>query len=118
MISLGKLIPEGIGDMDELIKEMLAETAPPVRGEYELEEAPRLLLECMVLSARLKNVGHDKGLSKKDREAQIVLLNAAVALKGLILLRISEQHPEIKKGIRCTNLRNDGRLYNQGLKPL
>ena len=51
MNSLASLIPESIGNMDEHIAEMLAETAPPVRGEYELEEAPRLLLECMVLYA-------------------------------------------------------------------
>lgn len=118
MVSLAPLIPESIGNMDEHIEEMLAETAPPGAGEYELEEAPRGLLECMVLSSRLKNVGHDKGLSKKDREALLTLLNAAVALKHLILLRISEQHPELKKGVVCTNLRNNGRLYSRVLKPL
>jgi hypothetical protein len=118
VVSLGELIPESIGNMDEHIKEMLAETAPPGAGEYELEEAPRGLLECMVLNARLKNVGHDKGLLKGEREALLVLLNAAVALKPLLLLRISERHPEIRKGVRCTNLRNDGHLYNRVLKPL
>jgi len=104
--------------MDEHIEEMLAETAPPGPGEYKLEEAPRGLLECMVLSSRLKNVGHDKGLPKKEREGLIKLLNAAVALKYLILLRISEQHPELKKDVMCTNLRNNGCLYSKGLKPL
>lgn len=118
MNSLGALIPEWVGNMDEQIKVMLEGYPEPRPHEYRLENTPRLLLECMVLSRLLNDVGHAKGLSKQERHSRVLLLTFVTALKALVLDRISEQYPDIRKGITCTHMRNDGRLWSRPIRLL
>lgn len=118
MVSLGKLIPEWIGDMDERIKVMLEGYPEPRPHEYNLEKAPRLLLECMVLVRLLNDVGHAKGLSKQERHSRALLLAVVLPLKTYVLDGISEQYPDVRKGITCTHLRNDGRLWSRPIRLL
>lgn len=116
MVSLGKLIPEWVGDMDEQINLMLEGFPEPRPHEFSLEKAPRLLLECMVLARLLNDVGHAKGLSKQERHSRALLLAFVVPLKAFVLDGISKQYPDIRKGITCPHLRNDGRLWSRPIK--
>ncbi len=118
MVSLGKLIPEWVGNMDEQIKLMLEGYPEPRPHEYGLENTPRLLLECMVLVRLLNDVGHARGLTKEERHSRVLLLAFATSLKALVLDGISEQYPDIRKGITCTHLRNDGRLWSRPIRLL
>lgn len=113
MISLGELIPEWVGDVDSRISGMLEGFPEPRPHEYSLEDAPRLLLECMMLTRLLNDVGHAKGLSNKERESRARLLAVAVSLKELVLAELTEQHPEIRKGITCRHVRSDGRIWSR-----
>lgn len=116
MITLGELIPEWVGDMDSQIALMLEGYPEPRQHEYSLEKAPRILLECMVLTRLLNDVGHAKGLSKQERNSRVLLLAFVTPLKAFVINRISEQNPDIRKGINCTHLRNDGRLWSRPIR--
>lgn len=116
MISLGELIPEWVGDMDVHIKTMLEGRPAPRTHEYKLEGASRLLLECMTLTRVLNDVGHRKGLSEQKRHTGALLLAAATHMKAVELDRFTIAHPDIKKGITCTHLRNDGWIWSRPIR--
>lgn len=113
MLSLGELIPEWVGDVDSRISAMLEGFPEPRSHEYKLEDAPRLLLECMMLTRLLNDVGHAKGLSKKERDSRALLLAVATSLKTYVLSELSEQYPDFRKGINCRHVRNDGRIWSR-----
>jgi len=113
MNSLGALIPEWVGDVDALIKQMLEGLPEPRPHEYSLDDAPRLLLECMMLTRVLNDVGHRKGLTKQQRRTGVLVLAAAVSLKAAEMDRLSRLYTDIRKGITCTHVRNDGRIWSR-----
>lgn len=102
--------------MDAHIKLMLEGRPEPRTHEYSLEDASRLLLECMTLTRVLNDVGHRKGLSTQERHTGALLLTAAASLKAVELDRLSRQYPDIKKGVTCTHLRNDGRMWSRPIR--
>lgn len=113
MSSLKILIPEWVGNMDEQIKLLLERYPEPRTHEFPVEAAPRELLECMVLFDLTKDAGHEEGLKKEERKGRLLLLDAALAVKKVLLHQFSEQHPEARKGVTCLHVRNDGRIWSR-----
>lgn len=116
MNSLNVLIPEWVGSMDEQIQIMLGEFPSARRHESVLEVAPRELLECMVLHRLCKDAGHQKGLTKEERKERELILAAVVPLKAWLLSGLSKKYPDIRKGINCTHVRSDGRIWSHPIR--
>lgn len=110
------LMPDWIDDADTQIRAMVQDFPEPRPHEYAVEEAPRELLECMLLTRLFKNVGHAKGLAAEEREERKLILDAAETYKQLLLFRISRQHPELKKRIGCAHVRNDGKIWSRPIR--
>lgn len=116
MDSLGVLIPEWVGSMDEQIQIMLGEFPSARAHEFALEVAPRMLLECMVLHRLCKNAGHQKGLTKEGRRERELILAAVTPLKAWLLYDLSKKHPDVPKGVDCTHVRSDGRVWSRPIR--
>lgn len=112
MNSLKVLIPKWVGDMDKQIQVMLEELNAPRSHESILKEAPRELLECMVMHRLCRDAGHEKGLSKEERKEREMILATVVPLKLWILYNLSKNYPDIRKGINCSHVRSDGRIWS------